>query len=151
LRDIEQRPVRNLQEAAEIVQLLDALQTKTRGWLTGRPLQKLSQAQQRAKRYGQQKSEEAHQWLVRVQTLYSQGEPIHRVVRELGVEQPYLLPNDRILLEQLKQNVKRKQEEDVITRIEMEFRQIEDPTLRQECVKRLQAILSETQETSTAY
>ncbi|GAP17319.1 hypothetical protein [Levilinea saccharolytica] len=151
LRDIEQRPMRNLQEVAETVQFLDALQTKTQTWLIGKPLQRLSQAQQRAKRYGQQKSEEAHQWLERVQTLYSQGEPIHRVVRELDVEQPYLLPNDQNLLEQLKQNVKRKQEEDVITRIEVEFRQIADPALRQACVKRLQSILYEAQETSSAY
>lgn len=151
LREIEQRPVTNLEGAAEIVHLLEALQAKTQPWLSGKAAQKLAQAQQRARRLGQQRSEEAHQWLMRVQNLYSQCEPLHKIIRELSIEQPYLLPNDRVQLEQLKQDVKRKQEEDVITRIEIEFRKIADPALREECLKRLQAILTESQESNSVY
>lgn len=150
LLEIEQIPITNLTNAAEVMNKLDILKIKVQPWLPGKAYQKIVDSQQRLKEQVQRKITVAHQWLLEVQSHFSNDEPLHKVIQELGIEQPFLLPDDQEKLNLLKQNVKHKQEEDVIARIENDFRQIVDPKLRQQCLQRLQAILTESHESSSA-
>jgi Asp-tRNA(Asn)/Glu-tRNA(Gln) amidotransferase C subunit len=150
LQEIDQYPVNNLTNAAEAMNKLDNLKIKVQPWLQGKAFQKIVDAQLQLKTKVQRKISEAHQWLLEVQASFENGELLYKLVQEIGVEQPFLIPDDQGKLKLLKQNVKHKQEEDVLARIEIDFRQITDPILRQECLQRLQTILAETHESSSA-
>jgi len=150
LQEIEQYPITNFESAAEAMNKFEILKIKAQPWLRGKALQKIIDSQLQLKTQVQEKTSEAHQWLEKVQELCATNEPLYKIIQALGVKQPFLLPDDQEKLIQLKQNVKHKQEEDVVARIENDFRQIADPKLRQECLQRLQAILAETHESSSA-
>ncbi len=142
LSEIEKQPIKKLEDAVKKVNLLEAIQSKAPPWLGSKATLRISQEIQKAKRLGQERSEEAHQWLVRLENLYTQGE-LSKVIREMNVDHPYLLPEHHNQLSQLKLNVKQKQEEDLLTDIEMKFREITDPRKQRDCLARLQSILAE--------
>lgn len=149
LEGLERLPMRNLDEVVQKVRQIETLQQQNQSWLNHAASEKITQAAQRVKLEGKKRSDEAHQWLAQVETLYAKQEPLYRIIRELSSEPPYLRPDDRVQLEQLKLKVQHKQEEDVVARIETEFRKITDLSVKQECLKRLQAILSESKERSS--
>lgn len=143
LREIELRPRNSLNAVKDVIDQLEALQAETQSWLGGKARQALERVVQKVKGEKEQHCEETHKWLNRVESMFERGDSLAGVVRELGTSKSFLSSDDASRLEALKQRVQRKQEEDVIAYIEVQFRGIAEPSLRQECLRRLQAIASE--------
>lgn len=145
LNEIKQQPRNDLRSMEDIICQLETLYAEVKPWLGENALQPLVQSLQQVQRQKTQRCEEAHQWLAKAESMLNQGETLVNVIRALQTPQPFLLAEDMQRLELLKQRVQQKQEEDAIARIEIEFRKIVEPSLRQECLRRLQAIAEENE------
>jgi hypothetical protein len=151
LREIDLQPRNSLQAMEEVIRQLEALQVESQSRIGSKALQTLAQTVQKLKDESQQRCEEARRWLDAIESKFNRNEPLAGIIRELETPKQFLPPGERPRLEALKKRVQHRQAEDVIGRIELEFRKIKDPSLRQKCLRRLQAIVEQEDEISSIH
>jgi len=151
LREIDLQPRNSLQAMEEVIRQLEALQVESWSRIGSKALQTLAQTVQKLKDESQQRCEEARRWLDAIESKFNRNEPLAGIIRELETPKQFLPPGERPRLEALKKRVQHRQAEDVIGRIELEFRKIKDPSLRQKCLRRLQAIVEQEDEISSIH
>ena len=132
----------NFQEAAGIVKKLDQILSQEDAWIGPAQKQLIIDARQTVDQYVRQKMAEAHQWYLALEADFGRG-AIAQVAEKLKTPQPFFPENDRSKLDDLVNRVQQRMDEDVVVRIETQFRQITDRTKRQQCLNRLNQILEE--------
>ena len=68
---------------------------------------------------------------------------VSQVAGKLKSPPAFFPENDKPKLTELIKRVQQRMDEDVVVRIETQFRQITDPAIRQQCLNRLKQILDE--------
>jgi hypothetical protein len=90
-----------------------------------------------------QKEKDSITWLERLEEQYSEEAELSLLQGQVSNPPDFLPENCKERLVLLNRNVQVKVDQDVITKIESQFRSIMDPNLRQECLTHLQKIINE--------
>jgi len=132
----------NFQEASSMVRGLDQILERAEPWAGSAQKQLIINARQAVDQYVRQKMSEAHQWYLALEVDFGKG-AIVQVAEKLKSQPSFLPETDKSKLADLVDRLQRRMDEDVIMRIEAQFRQITDRTLRQQCIDRLNQIMDE--------
>jgi hypothetical protein len=142
LETVTRRSPINFQEAVSIVKRLDQILERAEPWAGSAQKQLIVDARLAVDHSVRQKMSEAHQWYLALEADFSKG-AIVQVAEKLKSPPPFLPETDKPKLTDLANRVQRRIDEDVIVRIEAQFRQITDRTLRKQCLDRLRQIMDE--------
>lgn len=140
LETILRKPPSNFQEAAASIKKCDQILSQTDTWVS--PLQKqlITQTRQDIDKHVRQKMAEARQWYLALEADFNKGE-IAQIVERIKTQPAFFPEGDKPKLNDLAKRVQRRMDEDVVSRIEAQFRQIKDPAIQQQCLNRLKQIL----------
>jgi len=142
LETVTRRLPTNFQEAASIIKKLDQILERAEPWAGSAQKQLIVDARQAVDHYVRQKMSEAYQWYLGLEGDFSKG-AIVQVAEKLKSPPPFFPETDKSKLTDLANRVQRRMDEDVIVRIEAQFRQITDRTLQKQCLDRLRQIMDE--------
>lgn len=132
----------NLYEAETTYRRLKSLREQNDGWLPSAHKQGIERASNQLGVYVQQKIEQARIWCDKLEKQLASGE-VQKVIEALKVPPAFLQDADKKRIETLQQQVQAHLDQDVVAKIEAQFRQIADPALRQKCLDRLNDVHSE--------
>jgi len=141
LDQIHRRQIGNLSDIDKCLTELEAVKRETQSWRTASLTNKLTQVINRLQAERKRLTIEAHEWLLEMQTTYKRGDSLAKLIRDLESKHSYLLPEDEVLLDELRENVQHAAEQDSVARIEAIFKSISDQNLQMRCIERLQAIV----------
>jgi len=129
----------NLDDVSESIQQIDELNTPN---LTESQLNLLNKIKGDLDSKVLRKVEESRKWLDDMQTLYDRDENIPNLADNINNPPSFLMEDDQVKLKKLQILVQKRIEQDLVTRIEIEFLKIKDIDIRRECLKRLQEIIA---------
>lgn len=145
VQDIKQQPQDDRHSMEKKLTQLDQLYKSGENLVGAKPLEVLDSYTKLVLRDFEKREIEAQQWLEDIENQFEKGGALTEIVRSLEAPATFLRVDGQHRLEKLKRRVDQQQENDVIAKIELEFRKIKDLSLRQACLQRLQAILKETE------
>jgi hypothetical protein len=124
-------------ELTTIEEHVTHLETTFAPWLEQAQRETLKGKQERINALRLQKMRDAQHWLNDIEQRVSNGEYSERLLHQLDNPHPFLASEEYRRLEQIRQTIRQKLDEDVVSRIEALFQRITDPKLRQQCLIRL--------------
>lgn len=139
---ISRRLPTNFQEATADFKKLDRMLGQADQWFGPAQKQLIIQARQSINQYVQQKMAEANQWYLSLDADFGKG-AVSQVAEKLKSPPAFFPENDKPKLTDLVKKVQQRMDEDVVVRIETQFRQITDHAIQQQCLNRLKQILEE--------
>ena len=142
LEAVSRKSPSNFQEAATAFKKLDQILSQADPWFGPSQKNLIVQARQGIDQYVQQKMAEARQWFLTLNADFGKGE-VSQVAEKLKSTPAFFPENDKPKLTELVKKVQQRMDEDVVLRIETQFRQITDPTIWHQCIDRLNQILEE--------
>jgi hypothetical protein len=132
----------NFQEATAYVNKILEIQDSAKSWLGSEQKQLIDRVLQGVNQHVQQKVAEARQWLLTLTSDFEKGAFV-KVTEKIKLPPEFFPESERLKLTELTIRVQQKMDQDVVTRIEMQFREITDPSTRQACLNRLKQIFDE--------
>ncbi len=137
---LDSMPNQTPQEIATFETKIHDLETEFRPWLSPMQIELLNKKKQQISEIRQRKTEEARQWLRKLEDAYETGGNIDDLQRKVQNPPAFLPAEELAKLEQLKQIIQKKIEEDLLLKIEILFGKL-GPDARRECLQRLQSLI----------
>ena len=129
----------NFDKVNELNQQIDDLNTPD---LTENQLKLLNKIKNDLDSRVLRKVQKSEKWLQEMQTIYDHDENIPQLASKINNPPSFLSEEDQVKLKNLKELVQKRVEQDLVTRIEIEFLKIKDINIRRDCLKRLQEIIA---------
>jgi hypothetical protein len=143
INTISKRSPTSPQEAFGLIKGLEDLQNSFKYQLSEYQLGVLEKAKQKVEHFVLSETQTAKSWYQNVIYQYKQGTSLWAIKDSLQIPPAFLLGDEKANIESLRQEVEQKLELDIVSSIEIKFREIKDPTKRRLCLEKLQKILDE--------
>jgi antitoxin (DNA-binding transcriptional repressor) of toxin-antitoxin stability system len=141
LRDTGSLPQRTPNELDAIESQLDTIEAEMSSWLGQAQKGVLEKKRTEIRYLRHQKAQEARDWLDNLERRYERGD-LGSLLHEIETLQPpFLQSDDRVRLEQFKQLLQQRMNNDTVLQIESLFRKITDVDTRRRCLERLQELV----------
>lgn len=137
---LDSMPTQTPQEISTFETKIHGLETEFGPWLSPMQIELLNKKKQQISEIRKRKTEEARQWLRKLEDAYETGRNIDDLQRKVQNPPEFLPAEDLAKLEQLKQIIQKKIEEDHLLKIEILFGKL-GPDARRECLQRLQNLM----------
>jgi hypothetical protein len=146
LDSLSKKTPTTMHEAKATYDRLKLLREKNEPWISIYHKQAIERASNRLGTYVQQRIEETRAWCERLEKQLATGE-LQKVIEALKMPPAFIPETEKKRIEALQLQVQEHLDQDIVAKIEAQFRQIADPSVRQKCLDRLSAI---TQDNSTS-
>lgn len=129
-------------EAKTTCDRLRLLKEKNESWISARHKQGIEQVANRLNAFVQQKIDETRMWCEKLEKQLQAGE-VQKVLEALKAPPAFIYDTEKKRFEALQLQVQEYLDQDIVAKIEAQFRQIANPAIRQKCLERLSAITQE--------
>ncbi len=134
----------NYQEAVLVINKLDQMYAIPNNWLGAVHKQLVIETKEKIVAHVQEQVNQARRWYTTLEDDFGNG-VISKVVEKIKNPHPFLPDIDKPKLDTLQKRIQQRLDDDVVTRIETQFRQITDPAICRQCLTLLQQIMDEKQ------
>jgi hypothetical protein len=142
LDQVTRRLPTNYHEANNVINKLDKMYDIRDDWLGPMHKQLVSDTRKRIVGYVQEQVIQARRWYSGLEDEFEKG-GVANVIEKSKNPHPFFPDVDKPKLEDLQKRIQQRLDDDVITRIETQFRQINDKGKCDQCLTRLQHIMVE--------
>ncbi len=142
LHDVD-RTIKTAQSPEYLDSCLEILKTHETIWLGIAQKELLQETRRKVNAIRTEKKIEAQNWLKDIEQRSSNSkrfEELEELFQQLESPPPFLPPEERARVAQIRRQLQQQINQNVISQIEMLFKRITDPNLRQQCLRRLQEL-----------
>jgi hypothetical protein len=147
---LSRQSIATQEQADEQRQQIENLAAQSMAWPDGIHREMLDQARQRIEQQIQQRVEDARRWIKAREEELKHGKPTLQIREKLEQPPAFLPADEQDHLGVLRAETQMKIDQDSVSQIEYQFRQIADPDKRRECLARLQQIVDQEYTTKGA-
>lgn len=143
LRLISDQMPNTSEEIDSTKEKLSKFSSDSASWTSDQHKEQITILIQRLERHIVELKKSTDVWIINIQQDLKENVPIHKILKEFEGKPSYLEKKDISRIEKLDKRIKKVLDEDIVARIETEFRKINDPKTRKQCLKLLKSISGE--------